>query len=105
MVPHALLSKGSAHVCRVISSMEAFPDGSGPVCRWRQLFPALNNLRSLPHIQSNKKVRVSLDQALKEGGVTSARDEPARGLNVSNRRWAEGQGDVQVKPPGRPQQG
>ena len=81
---------------------EAFPDGSGPVCRCRQLLPALNNLRSQPHIHSNKKVRVSLDLALMEGGVASTRDARACGVNVSNRRWAEAQGDVQVKPLGRP---
>ena len=63
---------------------------------------SLNNLRSLPHIQSSEKVRVSLDQALEEGGVTSARDARAHGVNVSSGRWAESQGDVQVKPPGRP---
>jgi len=81
---------------------EAFPVDGGPVCRCRQLFPALNNLRCQGHIQSNKEVRVSLDRALMEGGVTSARDARARGVKVSNRRWAEAKGDVEVKPVGRP---
>ena len=43
-----------------------------------------------------------VEQALMEGGVASAWDARGRGVNVSNRRWAEVRGDVQVKPPGHP---
>ena len=37
-----------------------------------------------------------------ECDVTSACDARSRGVKVSSRRWAEAQGDVEVKPPGRP---